>query len=63
VYTVRPRSGVDVNDAPGPQSPFPHAVEIAVPGGVRPSDIRGATPANADGSYVGHSILDPAWKP
>lgn len=59
VYAVNPRNGIDVNDALGPRSPFPDELEVAVPGGVKPSDVRGATPVSADGTPGSYSVLNP----
>ncbi|WP_434362361.1 enterotoxin A family protein [Parasalinivibrio latis] len=56
VYVVRPQNGVDVNATLGSQSPFPDELEIAIPGGVEPSDIRAVTQGNV-------SILNPEYKP
>ena len=36
--------------------------EMALPGHVSPSSIRGATPVNKDNSYVGYSILNQNYK-
>lgn len=63
IYTVRPRNGIDVNEVLGPRSPFPDELEVAVPNRIAPADVRGVTPIRADGSYVGHSILNPNFKP
>ena len=41
------------------KSPFPEEKEIAIPGGINAHNILGATPVNADGSYVGYTILNP----
>jgi hypothetical protein len=56
VYVVRPRNGVDVNATLGTRSPFPDELEIAIPSGVSPSDIRAVTQGNV-------SILNPGYKP
>ncbi len=56
VYVVRPRNGIDVNQVLGSRSPFPDELEIAIPGGVSPSDIRAVTRGNI-------SILNPGYKP
>ena len=58
IYVVRPRYGVDVNRALGRHSPFPDELEIAIPGGVSPADVRGVTLSNQ-----GISILNPNWAP
>lgn len=64
VYVIRkPKSGIDVNLSLGAASPNPRELEIAVPWKIEPSDIRGVTPVNADGSYVGYSILNPNYRP
>lgn len=56
VYVVRPQNGIDVNATLGSRSPFPDELEIAIPGGVSPSDIRAVTQGNV-------SILNPGYKP
>ncbi len=58
VYVVRPVNGIDVNSALGPLSPFPEEQEIAIPGGIAPSDIRGVTSPD-----WGVSILNPNYQP
>jgi Flp pilus assembly pilin Flp len=58
IYVIRPRKGKDVNQILGPDSPFPHEYEIAIPNRVKPKDIRSVI---VPGS--GHSILNPNWKP
>jgi hypothetical protein len=61
VYAVNPRNGIDVNDALGAKSPFPGELEVAVPGGVKSSDIRGATAIKADGTLANYSVLNPGF--
>lgn len=56
VFVVRPRNGVDVNKTLGSKSPFPDELEIAIPGGVAPTDIRAVTTGNI-------SILNPNFRP
>ena len=56
VYVVRPRNGINVNATLGSRRPFPDELEIAIPGGVAPSDIRAVTQGNV-------SILNPGYKP
>ena len=58
VYVVRPTSGIDVNATLGPSSPFPNELEIALPGHVPTSDIRGLTLPNE-----GRSIINPNYVP
>jgi len=58
IYVIRPRNGIDVNQALGPRSPFPSELEIAIPFRINPSDIRGVTLPNQ-----GMSILNPNWVP
>ncbi len=57
VYVVRQKGGIDVNAVLGSKSPFPEELEIAMPGGVHPSDIRALTLPNQ-----GVSILNPNFK-
>ena len=59
IYSVRTAIGVDVNETLGSKSPFPEEHEIAVPGGISPDQVLGATPVNADGSYARYTILNP----
>jgi hypothetical protein len=56
VYVLKNVPGIDVNKKLGLLSPHRKELEIAVPGGVDKKDIVGATPVNADGSFVGYSI-------
>jgi len=56
VYVVRPRNGIDVNATLGNRSPFPDELEIAVPDGISPSDIRAVTRGNV-------STLNPDFIP
>ncbi len=57
VYTIRGQSqGVDVNAALGARSPFPHELEIAVPGGIKPTDIMGARQVAPNGGFEGPFI-------
>ena len=58
VYVVRPVNGIDVNATLGELSPFPSEEEIAIPGGVAPSDIRGITLPR-----LGYSIFNPNYIP
>ncbi len=57
IYVVRPVNGIDVNAVLGSKSPFPHELEIAIPKGVKPSDIRAVTLPDE-----GVSILNPDYK-
>ncbi|WP_322027874.1 enterotoxin A family protein [Burkholderia sp. BCC1977] len=62
VYTVRVQpQGVDVNTVLGSRSPFPHEVEIAVPGGVNSTDIMGARLVGDTGRFVGPFIRNPLY--
>ncbi|MBN6065371.1 hypothetical protein HYE66_02710, partial [Aggregatibacter actinomycetemcomitans] len=58
VYAVKPKNGIDVNATLGSKSPYPTELEIAVPGGISPKDILGATPVYKDGSMANFSILN-----
>lgn len=51
-----------MNNELGSKVPFPEEKEIAISNQIRKEDILGVTPVNADGSYVGHSIPNPARK-
>jgi len=57
VFVVRPRNGVDVNQSLGPRSPFPDELEVAIPNGVDPRDIRAVTLNDQ-----GISILNPNFQ-
>ncbi|SFM26063.1 RHS repeat-associated core domain-containing protein, partial [Pseudomonas sp. ok602] len=59
IYVMRKVPGIYVNKKLGLLSPHRREIEVAVPGGVSPKDILGATPINADGSHVGYSVLNP----
>ncbi|MEW5992824.1 MAG: hemagglutinin repeat-containing protein [Candidatus Zixiibacteriota bacterium] len=62
VYTIRGQAdGVDVNAVLGAKSPFPHELEIAVPGGVKPTDIMGARQVGPDGRFIGPFIKNPTY--
>ncbi|ASA58213.1 hypothetical protein BSQ33_21265 [Vibrio gazogenes] len=43
IYVVRPIDGIDVNKTLGTDSPHPTELEIAIPNGVKPKDIRAVT--------------------
>ena len=58
VYAIRPKNGIDVNASLGSKSPFPHKAEIAVPNGVAPQDILGATPISKDGSLANYITIN-----
>lgn len=58
VYVIRPVNGIDVNQALGASSPFPGELEIAIPRGIAPGDIRAVTIPSR-----GVSILNPNWQP
>ncbi|WP_425509374.1 scabin-related ADP-ribosyltransferase [Xanthomonas oryzae] len=53
--------GLDVNAILGPQSPFHHEFEIAVPGGINPLDIMGARQVGPNGTFVGPFIRNPVY--
>ncbi|WP_176692964.1 scabin-related ADP-ribosyltransferase [Photorhabdus luminescens] len=59
VYAMKTKNGIDVNAVLGKNSPFPKELEIAIPGGVSPKNILGATPVDASGNFVNYSILNP----
>ena len=58
VYVIRPVNGINVNEVLGRLSPYPSELEIAIPGRILPTDIRGVTLLKQ-----GLSILNPNWKP
>ncbi|UUE59858.1 enterotoxin A family protein [Pectobacterium aroidearum] len=59
IYAVKSNNGIDVNSVLGRNSPAGHELEVAIPGGVRPGNVLGATPVNADGTLGNYSILNP----
>jgi hypothetical protein len=58
IYVVKPVDGIDVNKILGSKSPYPDELEIAIPYGVNPQDIRAVTLPDQ-----GVSILNPKYKP
>jgi Pertussis toxin, subunit 1 len=61
IYTVNPPRGIDVNRNLGSKSPFPLEQEIAIPGGIKPENIVGATPINSFGELGNFSVLNPNY--
>jgi uncharacterized Zn-binding protein involved in type VI secretion len=61
VYTIRGQPGINVNEVLGKQSPFPWEAEIAVPGPIKPQDIKGAVQVTPDGKLVGPFIENPGY--
>ena len=61
-YILKLIQGRNVNHELGTKVPFPEEMEIAIPNQILKEDILGVTPVNADGSYVGYSIPNPAGK-
>jgi RHS repeat-associated protein len=59
VYTVQAPEGIDVNKILGSKSPYPLEQEIVFNGGINITNIRGATPINANGELSNFSILNP----
>lgn len=62
VYIIRPQNGIDVNRVLGADSFYPRELEVAIPGGVRSSDIMGARQVGEDGSFIGEFIPNPNFK-
>lgn len=62
VYVIRSVGGVDVNTVLGARSPFPEQLEVAIPGGVAPSEIVGAYRVQG-GRIVGDLIPNPGYQP
>lgn len=62
VYAVKPRGGIDVNRTLGTKTPFPSEQEIVIPGGIRPSDIRGATSINSNMELGNFSVINPNFR-
>ncbi|MFI4938924.1 MAG: enterotoxin A family protein [Burkholderiales bacterium] len=64
VYMVRGQlKGIDVNKVTRKLSPYPSEREIAMPGGILPSDIMGARRVDSYGRFVGPFIKNPAFIP
>jgi hypothetical protein len=64
VYTMRGQpQGLDVNAILGKMSPHPTEFEIAVPGGIHPSDIMGARAVTPNGTFTGPFIKNPTYTP
>ena len=61
VYTVKPDKAVDVNKTLGNRSPFPDEQEVVIPGGIKPYNIKGATPVNKDGNLGNSTVLNPNY--
>ena len=62
MYTIdKPTNGIDVNTTLGSRSPYPFEEEIAIPGKINPSQIKGATPVSSDGAMGNYSILNPNY--
>ncbi|QPI44087.1 MULTISPECIES: scabin-related ADP-ribosyltransferase [Pectobacterium] len=59
VYAIRSNNGIDVNSVLGKATPFPRELEVAIPRGVKPENVLGVTPVNADGTFGNYSILNP----
>jgi RHS repeat-associated protein len=62
VYVIRSGRGIEVNSVLGARSPFPEQLEVALPGGVRPSEIVGAYRVQG-GRVVGDLIPNPGYQP
>jgi len=58
VYVVRSTNGIDVNKVLGPASPYPNELEVAIPGGISPGNVRAVTIPSQ-----GVSILNPNYVP
>ena len=46
IYDIEAAGGIDVNLTLGENSPYPEQGEVSFPGGIPPSEIRGAWPVN-----------------
>ncbi|TCW85641.1 adhesin [Burkholderia sp. SRS-46] len=64
VFTINTQpKGVNVNAVLGKLSPFPDEIEIAVPGGIRVSDIMGGRRVDMNGKFVGPFVKNPFYVP
>ncbi len=61
IYEVVPEGGIDVNATLGSRSPFPEQAEIAIPGRIDPTNIRGAYPLTS-GKLTGEYIANPSFR-
>jgi len=60
-YEIDTSNGRNVNNELGSKSPFPEQKEVAVQGGVKPSEIKGAH-AMKNGKPTGEYISNPNYK-
>ena len=62
VYSIKEQaSGIDVNAILGAKSPFPEEMEVAVPYGIKSTDILGAREVTPDGKFSGPFIKNPLF--
>ena len=61
VYEIVPEGGIDVNATLGKASPFPEQLEVAIPGGVSPANVKGVYPVSR-GTVTGEYIPNPSFK-
>lgn len=52
VFVIESRNGIDVNKVLGGRSPFRDELEVAIPGGVKPNQIRGVTIPSQKVSHI-----------
>lgn len=62
VYVIRTERGIDVNATLGAKSPFPEQFEVAIPGGVKSSEVMGAFPMK-NGEIAGEFVRNPGYQP
>ena len=60
VYEIDTSNYINVNESLGASSPFPEQVEFSIPGGVSPSEIKGAWVMEG-GKLTGEFIPNPAY--
>ena len=60
VYVIEMNNYVDINATYGAKAYFPEQFEFSIPGGIKPSEIKGAY-AKQSGKIVGNFIRNPNY--
>lgn len=61
MYEIETSNYIDDNAALGTKSPFPEQMEFSIPGGINPSEIKGAW-VMKKGVLTGEYITNPKFK-
>lgn len=61
MYEIETSNYIDVNGTLGAKSPFPEQMEFSIPGGINPSQIKGAW-VMKKGVPTGEFIPNPGFK-